>query len=249
MSRESWLKVLGVSVGLLVPCFWHKALVAGDVGSHLYNTWLIELARSGQAPGLWISAQWSNVLFDWILETFASFLPIHLAGKVAVSLTVLVFFWGAFSFVSAASGRLAWVVSPALAMVTFGWTFQSGYSNYYLSLGLAFAGISFFWSQRSCWRIVPIILSPLIAIAHPFGFAWFAGAVASIQIAEVLPRPFYFWSAASPLGILAAVQKPASNCNHRSVTLSSSPCRTSPAPAAKYGNGILFWEPRGVFQA
>ena len=107
---------------LLVPCIWHKALVGGDLASHLYNTWLVQLVKSGQAPGLWISAQWTNVLFDWMLEGFARFLPIHLAGRVAVYVSVLTFFWGAFSFVSVARGRPAWVIAPLLAMAAFGWT-------------------------------------------------------------------------------------------------------------------------------
>src|SRR5215472_6063783 len=169
MSRENAVKALAVSAALLAPCFWHKALVAGDLGSHLYNLWLVQLAKSGHAPGLWISAQWTNVLFDWMLESFASFLPIHLAGRAAAYITVLTFFWGAFSFVSVARGRTAWAIAPLLAMVAFGWTFQIGFFNYYLSLGLAFVGISLFWIQRGWWRIVPVILSPIILIAHPFG--------------------------------------------------------------------------------
>jgi hypothetical protein len=201
MSRENSVKVLALSAALLVPCFWHKALVAGDLGSHVYNAWLVQLVKSGQAPGLWISGQWTNVLFDWMLEGFARFLPIHFAGRVAAYITVLTFFWGAFSFVSMARGRPAWVITPLLAMVAFGWTFQIGFFNYYLSLGLAFVGISLFWSQRGWRRIVPIILSPIIVIAHPFGFAWFVGAVATIVIAEVWPRRPYFSSAAA-LGIL-----------------------------------------------
>ena len=201
MSSESSVKVLAISAALLAPCFWHKALVAGDLGSHLYNAWLVHLVKSGQAPGLWISAQRTNVLFDWMLEGFASFLSIHLAVRVAAYITVLTFFWGAFSFVSVARGRPAWVITPLLAMVAFGWTFQIGFFNYYLSLGLAFVGISVFWSQRGRRRIVPIILSPIIVIAHPFGFAWFVGAVASIVIAEVWPRRPYF-STTAALGIL-----------------------------------------------
>ena len=201
MSRESSVKVLAISAALLAPCFWHRALVAGDLESHLYNAWLVQLVKSGQAPGLWISEQRTNVLFDWMLEGFASFLPIHLAGRAAVYITVLTFFWGAFSFVSVARGRPAWVIAPLLAMVAFGWTFQIGFFNYYLSLGLAFFGISVFWMQRDWRRIVPVILSPIIAIAHPFGFAWFFGAVATIVIAEVWPRRPYS-STTAALGIL-----------------------------------------------
>src|SRR5215467_4461422 len=114
MSRETSVKVLAVSATLLVPCFWHKALGTGDLGSHLYNAWIVQLVKSGQAPGLWISAQRTNVLFDWMLEGFASFLPIHLAGRAAAYITVLTFFWGAFSFISVARGRPAWVIAPLL---------------------------------------------------------------------------------------------------------------------------------------
>jgi len=201
MSRENWMKVLTASGLLLAPCFWHQALVAGDFGSHLYNAWLVQLTKSGQAPGLWISAQRTNVLFDWMLEGLGSFLPIHLAGRVAVYITVLTFFWGAFSFVSVARGRAAWVIAPLLAMVAFGWSFQIGFSNYYLSLGLAFIGISLFWTQRGWRRIAPLVLSPIIAIAHPFGLAWFVGAVAIIVIEEVWPGRLYF-STMAGLGIL-----------------------------------------------
>lgn len=203
MSHENSVKFLAVSAALAVPCFWHQALVAGDLGSHLYNAWLVQLTKSGQAPGLWISAQWTNVLFDWMLEGFASFLPIHLAGRVAVYVSVLTFFWGAFSFLSVARGRPAWVIAPLLAVVSFGWTFQIGFFNYYLSLGFAFLGISLFWSQRGWRRISSIIPSPIIAIAHPFGLAWFIGAVATIVFAEVWPRRPYF-STIAALGILGS---------------------------------------------
>jgi hypothetical protein len=201
MSRENSVKVFTVSVALLAPCFWHQHLVAGDLGSHVYNAWLVQLAKSKQAPGLWISTQWTNVLFDWMLEVFSSFLPIHLAGRVAVYIAVLTFFWSAFYFVSVARGRPPWTIAPLLAMVAFGWTFQVGFFNYYLALGLAFIGISFFWIERGWRRIVPIILSPIILLAHPFGFAWFVGAVAIIVITEVWPRRPYFGITAA-LGIL-----------------------------------------------
>lgn len=201
MFRKNTVKVLIISVLLLVPCFWHRALVAGDLGSHLYNAWLVQLVRSGQAPGLWVSSQRTNVLFDWMLEGLASFLPIHFAGRVAVSIPVLMFFWGAFSFISVARGCPAWLIVPLLATVAFGWTFQAGFFNYYLSLGLAFIGISLFWVQRGWRRIVPIVLSPIIVIAHPFGFAWFVGAIAIIILAEVWPRRPYF-SIPAAFGVL-----------------------------------------------
>jgi hypothetical protein len=206
LASGNWHRVLIISAVLLVPCFWHKPLLAGDLGSHVYNAWLAQLTTRGQAPGLWISAQWTNILFDWILSGLASVLPIRSAGKLAASLTVLLFFWGTFSFVSVASKRLAWTMTPLLAMATFGWTYQKGLVNFYLSLGLAFAELAFFWSQKGWRRIVPIILSPIIAAAHPFGFAWFACAAAYIKIGEIVPRRFYYLIVTASAGILAIVR-------------------------------------------
>ena len=61
-----------------------------DLGSHVYNAWLAQLIRRGQAPGLWIAHQWTNVLFDLLLSFFGSVFGLagksHLAEKFAVSL-------------------------------------------------------------------------------------------------------------------------------------------------------------------
>lgn len=191
MPRKTWIKILIVSIWMVIPCFWHKWLVAGDLGSHTYNFWLFQLVKSGQAPGLWVAAQHTNVLFDWILELLAILFPIHFAARVAAAVAVLTFFWGSFCFISVAHGGPTWANAPFLAMVTYGWTFQIGFFNYYLSLGLAFFGIAFFWSQKSWWRLLPLILSPLIIVAHPFGFAWMLGAIALIVVNELWPRRPY----------------------------------------------------------
>lgn len=205
-ARGNWHKVLTISAVMLVPCFWHKPLLTGDLGSHVFNAWLVQLTTHGQAPGLWISAQLTNILFDWTLGGLASLLPIRFAGKVAASLAAMLFFWGTFSFTSVASRRLAWVITPLLAMVAFGWTYQTGIFNFYLSLGLAFAGLALFWSQKGWRRIVPIILSPIIITAHVFGFAWFACAAAYIKIAEIVPRRFHYLIATASVGILALIR-------------------------------------------
>src|SRR5262249_52154204 len=44
--------ILAVSVLLLIPCFWHRRIEAGDLPSHVYNAWLAQLIGQGQAPGL-----------------------------------------------------------------------------------------------------------------------------------------------------------------------------------------------------
>jgi hypothetical protein len=202
--REHWLKLGAISSLVLTPCLWHRRIEAGDLGSHLYNAWLAQLIQRGQVHGLVLATQWTNVLFDYLLSGLTNFLSMNVAEKVSVSLAVLIFFWGIFALVSAATRRAPWQLVPLIAMVTYGWTFQMGFFNYYISLGLAFFGLALFWRGKGYERLLSIALVPLILLAHPLGLAWLLAAALYIAIAEAIPRRlqivwFLLASAALPL--------------------------------------------------
>ena len=190
--RVQALKVFSISVLLLVPCFWHRTIVAADLGSHLYNIWLAQLIRQGQLPGLWLASRWNNVLFDYLVLFLARFFSVPVAGKIVVSLSVLIFFWGVFAFISAAARRAPWFLVPGIAMVAYGYTFQMGFSNYYLSLGLGFWGVAIFWRGRGWERLVPLLFAPLIALANPLGLAWMVAASGYIFVSEKTPARLQF---------------------------------------------------------
>src|SRR6266852_8426057 len=103
--REYWLRFTLISFALLVPCFWHRRIEAGDLGSHAYNAWLAQLIEKGQAPGLYFAKQWNNILFDVTLLRLASVVGFAAAEKIAVSACVLIFFWGVFAFISTVTER------------------------------------------------------------------------------------------------------------------------------------------------
>ncbi len=178
---------MAVSALLLVPCFWHRHIVASDLGSHLYNAWLAQLIQHGQAPGLWLSGQRTNVLFDLMLSGFGSIFGLFAAEKIAVSLCVLAFFWGAFALLSAATCRPPWFLCPLLALFAYGWTFHLGLFNYYLSIGLSFFGLAVLWRGRNWERVAIIPLAALTAVAHPFGLIWLVCAYLYIAVTERLP--------------------------------------------------------------
>src|SRR5271168_3281127 len=136
VNEKKWL-ILAISLAMIVPCLWHQRIEAGDLGSHVYNAWLSQLIEKGQAPGLYIVPKWNNVLFDWSLLYAANLLGFAAAQKILVSACVLIFFWGVFSLVAAASGQPPWFLAPCIAMLTYGYAFNMGFFNYYLSLGLA----------------------------------------------------------------------------------------------------------------
>ncbi|MGB6431095.1 MAG: hypothetical protein WBF06_10950 [Candidatus Acidiferrales bacterium] len=205
LVKERYGRMAAISAALLVPCYWHARIEAGDLASHIYNAWLSQLIERGQAPGLYIANRWDNVLFDVVLMKLAGVVGLGWAEKIAVSACVLIFFWGAFAFMSAAARRAPWFLVPGIAMVAYGWTFHMGFMNYYVSLGFAFAGAALFWRGREVDWIVGIALAALAFVAHPLGLVWLVGIVMYVKIAAAL-RGAWRWllTAAAFVAILGA---------------------------------------------
>jgi hypothetical protein len=191
--REHFVVLLTVSAILLVPCFWHSHIEAGDLASHTYNAWLTSLIEQGKAPGLWISSQTNNILVDILLFRMGSTVGWAAGEKVVVCIVVLVFFWGAFSLAGVASGRAPWFLVPSLAMLAYGWTLNMGFLNFYFSLGLSFIGLAFLWRGRRFDFLYALGLLPLIWMAHPLGFAWF-GATALYILSARFVKGIYQWA-------------------------------------------------------
>src|SRR5215471_10246712 len=81
---ENLRKIIVVSALLVIPCIWHKHIQAGDLGSHVYNTWLAQLAEKGQGPGIVVVRQWNNVFFDISLDYAARLFGWHAAERLLV---------------------------------------------------------------------------------------------------------------------------------------------------------------------
>src|SRR5579859_1728550 len=137
--------VVALSLALVVPCVWHRHIEAGDLGSHVYNAWLAQLIEHGQAPGLRIAYPSTNILFDSLLSALANIFGLRAAEILSVAIAVLIFFWGAFVLIAAATRRAPWLLTPLIAMVAYGWTFEMGFFNYYISLGLSFFALAILW--------------------------------------------------------------------------------------------------------
>lgn len=201
--RANAWRILLISALILLPCFWHAHIEAGDLGSHVYNAWLAQLIAKGQAPGLYIVPQWSNVLFDVSLYHAANWFGLAAAERLMVSLCVLIFFWGAFAFLAAAALRAPWFMVPVLAMLAYGWVFHMGFFNYYLSVGLAFFGIALLW--RCAWpgAMLAILPAMLAFLAHPVGFVWLVCAACYLIVAGRLgKRTRWIWFSAALIAVI-----------------------------------------------
>ena len=188
VGRRRAIYVL-VSLLLLVPCHWQPRLQAGDLASHNYSSWLARLIESGRAQGLEAVHQTTNLLFDLILSGLAKVVGPEGAQRIAVSLVVLTFVWGAFAFISAVSGRRPWHLMPVIAMLAYGWVFHMGFFNFYLSLGLCFWALALAWEWKP-WRLAAA--APVLALAylaHALPVVWTAGLFAYLWLAgRTAPR-------------------------------------------------------------
>ena len=196
-----WELFLFVAISglVLIPCFWHRHIEAGDLGSHVYNAWLAQLIAQGKAPGLYIVTQWNNVLFDLLLLNFAKMFGFGFAEKLATSLSVLVFFWGVFALMKAASSQSPWFLAPCIAMLAYGQVFHLGFLNYYLSVGLGCIGLSLLWAGRRNGLLAAALIAPVVLLAHPLGFVLFLGVGAYRLLWRSLSR----WNWILPIGALA----------------------------------------------
>jgi hypothetical protein len=178
------LTYMAASILLLAPCFWQSRLQAGDLSSHIYNAWLAQLISRGQAPGLSIAPQSTNVLFDWMLSALFQCAGAGAAQRISAALAVLVFGWGAFAFVSVVSERFAWRIMPWVVVLSYGWVFHMGFFNFYLSLGLCFWALAFAWSGQMRGLAIAAAILAVGYLAHALPVFWTIGVLAYIWLAR-----------------------------------------------------------------
>jgi hypothetical protein len=160
------------SLLLLIPCFWQSRIQAGDLSSHIYNAWLAQAIEAGKTTGLVVARQTTNVLFDLMLSALLRTFGASAAQRIAVAISVLVFAWGSFAFVSTVAGRRAWNLLPAIAILAYGWTFHIGFFNFYLSLGLCFFALALAWNWTPQRIAAAAVLLALAYVAHGLAVAW-----------------------------------------------------------------------------
>ena len=201
LREKKWI-ILVISIAVIVPCLWHRHIEAGDLASHVYNAWLAQLIEKGQAPGLYFVRQWDNVLVDWMLLHASNLLGFAASEKIVVSLCVLIFFWGVFAFITAASGQPPWYLVSCIAMLAYGYSFEMGFLNYCLSLGLAAFSLALLWRGRGLVRLLGLLLLPLVLFAHPLGLLWLLGTALYLILWTELPNG---WKLAVPSAAIGSM--------------------------------------------
>lgn len=200
-ARLYYGRIVAISLLVLIPCFWHRRIEAGDLGSHLYNAWLAQLIAKGRAPGLYLVRRWDNVLSDLAFFHLGNLFGLHAAEKIVVAAAVLIFFWGVFAFIAAVTGRSPWIFTPCIAILAYGYAFSMGFLNYYLSLGLACVALAVVWRGGAGNWLAALPIAFLTLLAHPIGFLWLVATFVYVTIWRAIPE---WWRLVLPLAAAAA---------------------------------------------
>ncbi len=205
-SRLRSASAVILSLLVIIPCFWHTHLEAGDLGSHTYNAWLAELVKQGRAPGLVLHAQSFNILFDSLLSISCKLLGFAIGEKIAAAVAVLIFFWGTYSFVAVHTQARSYVTAALLAVATYGWTFQAGLMNFYISIGLMFGALAILRSRISRKPLWLILLLAFMWLSHPLGIIGFAVIALFGLIFDRLKTSHTFGLLAAAIAILYGIR-------------------------------------------
>lgn len=199
-------RIAAISAVVVIPCWWQQHIQAGDLSSHLYNAWLALQVQKGTISGLWIANQWTNVLFDICLRFLGGHFGFVAAERLAVSGSVLTFFWGAFAFVCATSRcRASWTM-PSLAVLAYGWVFHMGFFNFYVSLGLCFFGMALLWSRSARCQLLSIPFFLLACLAHMLPVLWSIPVIAYVSVARLLRPRHRVYLVGAALGAILALR-------------------------------------------
>src|SRR6201999_1305098 len=146
--------------------------------------------------------------------------------------------WGVFAFISAVADEPQWILMPCIATLAYGYAFNMGFMNYYLSLGLGAFCLSLVWpikgwEGKSADWIVAVFFLVLAWLAHPIGCLW---ALCTILYVAVHNRLTGWRKLAVPGASVIALLLFRWYLHHR-VEL-----------AADWNSGLPFWQSTGADQ-
>src|SRR3954463_11560814 len=94
MVSRDWLLIAILLAVSVVPCFWAERAGTGDLLSHVYNVWLVQQIKAGQAPGLSLATTHNNILFDVLLDHLVAWGGFGMGTKLGLAIAVVIYTGG-----------------------------------------------------------------------------------------------------------------------------------------------------------
>lgn len=195
-STRGTLRLLAASLILvpltLSPLLWASVPPLVDYPNHLARMWI--LVQNGALPELarnYVVA-WRvlpDLAMDLIVPALARIMPLEIAGRLFIALTMLSLVGGTMTLHRALHGRVGlWPLSALLFL--YNAALFWGFLNCLFGIGMFLLALSGWISSRH-WRAAPRILTfaavaSLLLLLHLFAFCLYALAVGSYELGNWL---------------------------------------------------------------
>ncbi len=191
-TRAAWWTVLGgTCVILLVPLFLVDVPPLLDYPNHLARMYVLAFGAHDPFLSRMYVQHWAiipNLAIDLVLPELVKLLPIYVAGRVMLGVTVLLPLLGTIAYHRVAFGRRSyWPITGALT--AYNALFILGFMNFLVSLGLALL-VAAGWRR---WReahpvgvcLASTVAAVLIFFVHIFGLVFLALLLAADDLAAL----------------------------------------------------------------
>lgn len=132
-----------------------------------------------------------NMAIDYLATPLVPALGLVAAGKVFLSLLVILFNLGCHFFGRAIHGASSWT-SFGCALLVFNGAYQYGFVNYAFSVALLLLCLALWYSQRDAWKLSSLLcLSALLTalfVSHLAGFGFALLVLGLFWIGEIFER-------------------------------------------------------------
>jgi hypothetical protein len=176
------------------PLLWASVPPIGDYPNHLARMWI--LAHGQEIPELAANyvAHWRllpNLAMDLVVPPLARVMPVEIAGRLFIALTMLGLISGTLTLHRVLHGRVGFWPLCSLPFV-YNLALFFGLLNFLFGVGaflLAFSG----WIATPHWRIIPRLLTfaaiaSLLFTLHLFAFGLYALSVMSYELQDRIYR-------------------------------------------------------------
>jgi hypothetical protein len=195
-SRDSWTEwwcaLTVLFIILLAPVFFVEVPPLLDYPNHLARAYLLSVGQHDSHLSQMYYPNWHivpNLAIDVVLAPLITIIPVYIAGKVVISLALLLPVIGAIMFSRALFGsRTYW--SLASCTVSANGLFLLGFLNFQLSIGIAFisAAAWIIWQEFYPIRIMFLasICGALLFFSHLMGLVFYIILIASYELHAAL---------------------------------------------------------------
>jgi hypothetical protein len=181
-------------VVLLAPFFVVDIPAVLDYPNHLARLYILAHPQDPILSRMY-AAHWSvlpNVGTDVIGATLLRFLPVHVAGRMLLALSLLAPFAGTLLYARAAFGRWTWW-SLGAGAIGFNGIFFLGFMNFLLGVGVALAGAAAWRMLRRKGSLASAALAGaaigvVAFFCHLFGLAYFALLIGAEEAEALLAQ-------------------------------------------------------------